>query len=544
VARLIAENVSHKEHILRLKAKINAGNDQRIVNHVATTRSSLETKLAEMSALLQSLSGLPSTEMESTQGSGIWPPSRGKSPSVTRPLRAPMTEEYAEQNGLLPPIHEDYEFPRNGSIATQETYYREQGFPSVPTAPEDVEDVAFLEKDSPEMGSPPVSVFAYDMPVAIDFEAKTSPMKSLAQQDRRRRRQSFQPVISVDGSTVVDPDADVVSVSTVEVGNWHDSFAHGRSDFEPVRITSAVSKVLPDEIRNGIGKPQISAQIGMHDRKSTRTLSLPASARTALGNKTVNVDVKNSPIEIGRNILEQQHADGAKRKLSVSVGMSPGAGKMRGEWLKGQPPVVSNMAKHADMVSDRRGKSTAVAVAEQGSITPTAPEKREGESRFGRKSRASATKNYAEPNLRDKMRRPTKELVDAVCSKRAPRRDSVAPYVRRDTSAEEDATTKEEAKADDSWKAVDEKPVARQGLDREGDEVHTKPQRRESAMYTGRSDGALVAMPDVAVAAERLCRRASRKSTLPGDVSASDLEPPLPDATARKERPASRRSMV
>ncbi|KAJ4134745.1 hypothetical protein NW768_004346 [Fusarium equiseti] len=57
--------------------------------------------------------------------------------------------------------------------------------------------------------------------------------------------------------------------------------------------------------------------------------------------------------------------------------------------------------------------------------------------------------SYAEPNLRDKMRRPTKELLDAVAGDgRTARRSSVAEQ------APDTAKLKRESGADDSWKQL------------------------------------------------------------------------------------------
>ena len=63
--------------------------------------------------------------------------------------------------------------------------------------------------------------------------------------------------------------------------------------------------------------------------------------------------------------------------------------------------------------------------------------------------RARASVNYAQPNLRDKMRRPTKELVDAVTDEKAHRASiSRSDHITQDIKKEPDTDT------EDAWKML------------------------------------------------------------------------------------------
>ena len=71
--------------------------------------------------------------------------------------------------------------------------------------------------------------------------------------------------------------------------------------------------------------------------------------------------------------------------------------------------------------------------------TPPPPDlgKDTGNGSFGRQSRRQrGSVNYAQPNLRDKMRRPTAELVDAVAAEERARQASIAKAAERSSDAE------------------------------------------------------------------------------------------------------------
>lgn len=101
-----------------------------------------------------------------------------------------------------------------------------------------------------------------------------------------------------------------------------------------------------------------------------------------------------------------------------------------------------------DLFSPESSQPPSTARAESRDTPPPADLATGGEAaRPSRRARGGVS--YAEPSLRDKMRRPTKELVDAVA------RDEKAPAVIKiEEPAKGSVTIKAEPEADDAWKTM------------------------------------------------------------------------------------------
>lgn len=113
------------------------------------------------------------------------------------------------------------------------------------------------------------------------------------------------------------------------------------------------------------------------------------------------------------------------------------------------PCLLGTPLTHQVLLSPNSPDSVISAEAGRGGTPPPIDINASREpSRPSRRSRAAVS--YAEPNLRDKMRRPTKELLDAVAGEgKHARRSSVADLAAPDT-----AKVKREADASDSWKRL------------------------------------------------------------------------------------------
>lgn len=99
-----------------------------------------------------------------------------------------------------------------------------------------------------------------------------------------------------------------------------------------------------------------------------------------------------------------------------------------------------------DLFSPSSQPSTA---REESRDTPPPPDLGPGGEAQRPSRRARGAVSYAEPNLRDKMRRPTKELVDAVIKDDKIAKDG---SVKNEEDPQPSVTVKTELEADDSWR--------------------------------------------------------------------------------------------
>jgi DNA-binding protein H-NS len=114
VSRLLAENLSLQEQIIRLRTEAESKSAQQIVNHVHAIKASLEAKLLELGTLVTNLGDeppppekRPSKEGNSSRtGSTTSPDQRNWKNMCT------MSEAVGMQDGRLPPILEDKFYPR------------------------------------------------------------------------------------------------------------------------------------------------------------------------------------------------------------------------------------------------------------------------------------------------------------------------------------------------------------------------------------------------------------------------------------------------
>lgn len=126
--------------------------------------------------------------------------------------------------------------------------------------------------------------------------------------------------------------------------------------------------------------------------------------------------------------------------------------------------------------------------------TPPPPDLEPEGQRPSRRARASVS--YAEPSLRDKMRRPTKELVDAVSGEGKSSRGSIVKLEEDRTST--GVSIKAEPEEEDAWKrmplassaTVENSPLRSKAPDQETllSSITTHRKRRESILHPGSDD--------------------------------------------------------
>ncbi|KAL2362828.1 hypothetical protein RJZ56_004258 [Blastomyces dermatitidis] len=425
VSRLLTENASLREEVIATNQELEKfKHDGQLGCEIDNLKSKLDAKLAEFGSLIADLGSLP-------QRRGLAGKSRQRSiggelqisPEAARRRSLMKAARQVTDEGRLPAIVEDKFYPR----LTLEN--------------EDFADLAGSEggeNDSPEIISTPVLTIpntvdsSADEEPAMIFGANENiiqPSPSISNLGARRRKrdssllnrtprskameskeQEFVPIhISKSGSkrklSVRDDDEDLMSQDL----NDHDDFQYTR-----LAGLSTYTSRNPDVEPEGT-PTKVNADKAESQRVERTTV------RPALGPKSTNI----------------------KQRSSSPTKKNPGAGGWEKEIPKPNPKPPKNRSHNAidksmrtvhvptteqtkqgvvdiDLAQERgpveenrdteQASTYTLETLREARDTPPLPTA--GTTRPPRRSRGSIS--YAEPNLRDKMRRPTKELVDAV----------------------------------------------------------------------------------------------------------------------------------
>jgi len=347
-------------------------------------------------------------------------------------------------------------------------------------------DPAGDNTDSPDIGPPPVSQFINEDPVKIDLPTRSNgnkgesseidPARSINLEQRRKRRDSAAPA-EQKRNTGTEPGpsqsgkdmAQSLKIGAKRKLSTRDD-EDGASNMKPTQTSPDDFKYTRRSIEE---QPQIrmlgatenkpsktqrdfAVAKGVHREKTSSTTQL--TTRRALGPKTANIDLANSP---------QKHT---RQGLSDDTSSEKG-GILRKDQLKERPrdrkPELPRIKGTADPVVTTTNvepepetpaapdafspiDSGSSAIRANSRDTPPPPDLDPGMEGQRPSRRARGSVSYAEPNLRDKMRRPTKELVDAVAGEgKAQRLSIVKPESDAPTTARK---IKAEPEADDAWK--------------------------------------------------------------------------------------------
>ncbi|KLJ08381.1 hypothetical protein EMPG_16187 [Blastomyces silverae] len=447
VSRLLAENASLREEVIATNQELEKfKHDGQLGCEIDNLKSKLDAKLAEFGSLIADLGSLPQrrglagkSQQRSIGGEFQISPEAARRRSLMKAARQ-VTDE-----GRLPPIVEDKFYPRL-TLESEEFA--------------DLEASEGGENDSPDIivstpvpqPTPNVVDSSADEEPSMIFGANENtiqPSPSISNLGARRRKRDssllnrtprskvmenkepeFVPIhISKSGSkrklSVRDDDEDLMPQDL----NDHDDFQYTRLPGSST-YTSRNPDVEPE------GTPTKANADKAESQRMERT-----TARRALGPKSTNI----------------------KQRSSSSTKKNPGAGGWEKEIPKPNPKPPKNRSHDAveksirtvhvpaveqtkqDVVDidlapeqapvEKNKDTTSRLPAEWASTNPletlleardTPPLPTAGTSRPPRRSRGSIS--YAEPNLRDKMRRPTKEFVDAVAGDVRFRRSSKSDF--------------------------------------------------------------------------------------------------------------------
>ena len=115
VSRLLSENVSLREQIIKLQYEIEKNNSQSIEDNVTSVKAKLEEKLAELGGLVKELDQVQ--KVTGTRKTSKRNPAGQSSPQQSPDQRnwknvLTLSEATGGMDGRLPPILEDKYYPR------------------------------------------------------------------------------------------------------------------------------------------------------------------------------------------------------------------------------------------------------------------------------------------------------------------------------------------------------------------------------------------------------------------------------------------------
>jgi hypothetical protein len=346
-------------------------------------------------------------------------------------------------------------------------------------------DAAADSTDSPDIGPPPVSQFVDEDPVKIDLPtrprkkenvdgADLDPVLSMHLEQRRKRKDSTSSSEARRASKsdhLLDTRENTGSLKTgakrklsVREDEERDIPAKQTEDSPgDFKFTRGVSE---ERTRMKSGAPSEKPLL-----KATRELAIArgaprekqstlntTSTRKVLAPKSVN----NSPKKTTRaQIVEEMKIAKADHARASSITERPR--ERRQDVLSIQPPSTAPPVDSVEIQPEPEtpagldlfspSSSQPSTARAESRDTPPPPDLGPGTEGQRPSRRARGAVSYAEPNLRDKMRRPTKELVDAVISDDKAHRKSFI-MLEDDTNPVGMMTIKAEPEADDAWKRM------------------------------------------------------------------------------------------
>ncbi|TLD25122.1 hypothetical protein PspLS_06085 [Pyricularia sp. CBS 133598] len=475
-ARLLSENLDLRGQILRLEKAAESNPAGRIADHALEIKAKMELQLLELGSLLDSLGLEPPMKRRSPNRGErkIAKPRRSSQEQnprqkKTRDMSIEDQEALAAQEGRLPPIHEHKSYPR-------QTLNRREILALCSEAEAEAEAEAETSTDSPVLGPPPVSKYVEEEPEKVDspntarrllvysditVSEKTNlappkidapekaPIQSPSKKAPRRPEPKVTPEPKADvlqsptplapAPAMAPAPAPVKAESTVakcgskrkqavadenEPPNFtKDNNSLSSSQSTPEKPKSATVR----EIKNRRNSRGLAGQRrDARDRKSST--AVPAPARPALAAKSTNEDV-SSPRKLpakGAAVDYEKPNNKAVTQKEVKIKTAP-------PQTQAEPiPILPKLPSPPRVVNIRPSELAApnapaqllspgipgrAPAKETSCDTPPPPDISSGgdTARPSRRSRASVS--YAEPNLRDKMRRPSSELTDAVSGK-------------------------------------------------------------------------------------------------------------------------------
>lgn len=470
VSRLLGENLDLREKVLQLEHELYITKTQVSNEAVRTVKDVLQAKIAELRGLVDGLDDVIQRGGELRRPGGERKQMEGQWRE-----RQPLTEVMRES--AMPTITEDKLYPRRTLGADEIQAIRLLGPDS---------------NESPDLGPPPVAHFDYEDPVKPHPSPSTSQSESVPTHEEllpglsvnletRRRRKDGQPRLEIRRRS---PDKKEAESSTMLRTGAKRKLAD-RDIEKPLRLavkddftfrrTTAEAKCMRQE--SSLTTDETPDKLP--EEEQYKQASVPAkSTRKVLGDKSVNMSPRKGSVRTEK--LEKPDLDKPTKPPFSNAADSTAQTQSRLRRASSIPlpsPPGESVSDVADVVLP-----PCSSVAAPPPKTPAAPDlfsptssepstkptdvrtgtpppgdlstlsTTDGGARPSRRARAAV--NYAEPSLVAKMRRPSKQMVDAISGLQDPRRVMSTSGTRKSVSASKPATIKREPVDDESWRSV------------------------------------------------------------------------------------------
>ena len=456
-----------------------------LADDVRSMKEKLERKLNEVSSLVDEIGGLPEKAAKKER--------RRKSTHLAdadwrnrRHLAAVSSGLLAEQEGRLPPIVEDKLYPRRTlePLEIQNLVHAEGNT---------------NESESPDLGPPPIAHF--DVADPIDFKPHKQPknespeagdedvvqLPSNLETRRKRRTSSLLRDMTAEEAMSESEDKDKPSLfksgakRKLDVSELYDNAPQATSESEAedfvfqrrAALKAASNRKSSRFSRPNPGEIVIPATDAASPQKGGREIE-----RRALAPKSTNSPSKKRVQEVGKPDLKKHDVPKRSVRIEEPFNNNERPSSRRGPNLpkptpKAQPESLPTKEPESEPPSEHP-PTTPFLPSDMLSPTSSepftsAPSSTRGPSEaaiinsvedvlngsIGRASRrAKATVSYAQPNLRDKMRRPGREMVGAVEGLKGGKREgSIGSVLSRSTSEDPDLAIKRE-ESEERWRTL------------------------------------------------------------------------------------------
>jgi hypothetical protein len=387
-----------------------------------------------------------------------------------------------------------------------------------------VADAEVDTTDSPEIGPPPVSQFVDEDPVKIDLPKRTQneeneellgldPTLSMNLEQRRKRKDSTGSSESRRSTKVEIPHGVREAAGSLKTGAKRKLSVRDDDERDLPAVPSSpddfkYTRVANEEKAKNKALLQTEKTAGRITRELAVARGAPrekpnitsATNRKVLAPKSVNDSPKKSSKTLiqddGKsakteglklNLVKERPLERKPDSIHIQTSIEPTVKIAEVQPEPETPAAPDIFSPSSSQPSTTRAESR---------DTPPPPDLGLGTEGQRPSRRARGAVSYAEPNLRDKMRRPTKELVDAVLKDEKAQRGSIVKL-------EEEAPLtmvkiKAEPEADDDWQrmaaassaTVENSPLSSKApiSDTLPSSITTHRKRRESILTQGEAD--------------------------------------------------------
>lgn len=438
ISRIIAENATLRQEVIAAQAEAERWRQTKSVNHeILELKDRLERKLKDVVALVGEMTDIPEKAMarrHSRRRSGAdklntLSEAEWKSRSAMRELSAKERSEGLD--GRLPSILENKQYPRRTLEIAELVALKDEAVMQDST-------------ESPDLGPPPVAHFDVQEPITFDASRPSgqeltddfSQLPSTLERRRRRRTSALLQDMPKEDDTAESQHADISTPQLQKAGAKRKLDASELE--EPPRRQSGESDEFIFQRRHdnvsGLSGGKRSSRFARppsreNDLASGNTTLSPEkiiAARKILAPKTTNSPAKRK-IQVSEKLgtlddSRKVHMDEATIKTSRRTKFAPTLEKREHSGLSLPEPRTDDLQPKTPAtlsedilspVSTEPSARNTLQKTTEAAVLNSVEDVLNGS--IGRGSRrARAAISYAEPSLRDKMRRPGKELVGAI----------------------------------------------------------------------------------------------------------------------------------